>query len=165
MSREFARLGLFVLALFGLLGCGESGGPSVEYVEGVVTLDGKPIEGVTVSFSPAKPGAGMPAVGTTDANGVFKLTAVQGGRVGGGTGAGDYQVTFSKVKATGGMRADVKPGDPDYGKEDTSSRPGPSKVEYEVPQKYENAATSGFTATVAKGTNKGDKFKFDLTSK
>jgi hypothetical protein len=165
MSRVSARFGLSLLASIVLLGCGETGGPAVEYVEGVVTLDGKPIEGVNVSFSPTKPDAGTPAVGTTDANGVFKLTAVQGGKVGGGAGVGDYQVTFSKVKATGGMRTDVKPGDPDYGKESASARPGPSKIEYEVPQKYENAATSGFTAKVEKGTNKGDKFKFDLTSK
>jgi len=165
MSREPARLGLYVLALVGLLGCGDSGGPSVEYVEGVVTLDGKPIEGVTVSFSPVKPDAGTPAVGTTDANGVFKLTATQGGKPGAGTGAGEYQVAFSKVKIVGGSQV-TSSEDPNYGKDvDTSAKPQPTKVEYEVPVKYENPATSGFTATVAKGTNKGDKFKFDLASK
>ena len=164
MSRKSARLGLSVLALFGLLGCGESGGPAVEYVEGVVTLDGAPIEGVTVGFSPAKPGIGTPAVGTTDASGVFKLTAMPVGKVGGGTAVGDYQVTFSKVK-TSGQSEVTKSTDPNYGKSDQTKRPQPTKIEYIVPQKYENAATSGFTATVAKGTNKGDKFKFDLTSK
>src|SRR4029453_13121047 len=101
MSRVFGRLGPLVLALFGLVGCESSCGPAVQYVEGVVTLDGSPIEGVTVSFSPAKAGSGTPAVGTTDTNGVFKLTATQGGSVGGGAGIGDYQVTFTKVKASG----------------------------------------------------------------
>jgi len=165
MRREPARLGLLVLALVGLLGCGESGGTAVEYVEGVVTLDGKPIEGVTVSFSPVKPDVGTAAVGTTDANGVFKLTATLGGKPGGGTAMGDYQVAFSKLKVLGGSQV-TSSEDPNYGKDvNTSAPPQPTKIEYEVPQKYENPATSGFTATVAKGTNKGDKFKFDLSSK
>lgn len=164
MSRVFARLGLLALAVIGLAGCGESGGPSVEYVEGVVTLDGTPIEGVDVSFSPVNPNSGTPAVGKSDAKGVFKLTAIQGGKVGGGTGVGEYQVTFSKIKASG--QSDVtKTSDPNYGKYDTTQRPQVTQTEYIVPQKYGNPATSGFTVKVEKGSNKGDKFKFDLSSK
>jgi len=164
MTRDFARYGLLAVILSSLLGCEGSSGPAVEYVEGVVTLDGKPIEGVTVGFSPAKPGSGVPAVGTTDANGVFHLTTTSAGsKPGGGTEVGEYQVTFSKVKTSGGLSADVKPGDPGYGEFGNTREP--SKTEYLVPEKYGNPATSGITASVAKGTNKGDKFKFDLTSK
>ncbi len=163
MSSVSVRFGLLVLSLLGLLGCGEPSGPSVEYVEGVVTLDGTPIEGVTVSFSPVKEDAGTPAVGTTDASGVFKLTAIQGGKVGGGTAVGEYEVTFTKIKASG--QSDVtKSSDPNYGKSDTTQRPQATQTEYIVPQKYGNADTSGFTVKVEKGTNKGDKFKFDLKS-
>ncbi len=161
MSRVSARLGLCLLALIGLLGCGDSGGPSVQYVEGLVTLDGAPIEGVSVSFSPVKPDAGTPAVGTTDAKGVFRLTAVQGGKPGGGTGVGEYQVTFSKIKA-GGLSSVTSSTDPNYGKEDLTQRRQATQAEYIVPQKYGTAATSGFKVTVKPGTNKGDEFKFDL---
>lgn len=162
MSRESARLGLLVMAVVALLGCGETSGVPVEYVEGVVTLDGKPIEGVTVGFSPVKPDSGTPAVGTTDANGVFKLTATAGGAPGAGAGVGEYQVTFSKIK-TSGQSEVTKSTDPNYGKPMTQ-KPGPTQMEYIVPQKYGNAATSGFTATVVDGTNRGDKFKYDLKS-
>jgi hypothetical protein len=163
MSREFARIGLLVMGLVGLVGCGESGGPSVQYVEGVVTLDGEPIEGVAVGFSPVKPDSGTPAVGMTDANGVFKLTATAAGKHEAGTGVGEYNVTFSKVKTTGGSEV-TSSKDPNYGKTDTSNRPAPTKVEYIIPQKYDHPTTSGFTVTVVEGTNKGDNFKFDLKS-
>jgi hypothetical protein len=160
MNRGSGWLLLPVLALIAIIGCGDTGGPSVQYVEGVVTLDGKPIEGVTVTFSPVKAGEGTPAVGTTDASGVFKLTATQGGKPGGGAGVGEYQVAFSKVKVAGGADSAVtKSTDPGYGK--PSSRE-PTKVEHEVPEKYENPATSGFKVTVKSGTNRGDAFKFDL---
>ena len=47
---HFCLLLLSALTLFSV-GCGESG-PVVEYVQGVVTLNGSPLEGATVSFSP-----------------------------------------------------------------------------------------------------------------
>jgi hypothetical protein len=99
-------------------------------------------------------------VGLTDASGIFKLTPTAGGKPGSGAGIGEYQVTFSKVKTSGGMSADIKPGDLEYGKGGSSREP--TKIVHEVPQKYGNATTSGFTATVVDGTNQGDKFKFDL---
>ena len=162
MIRATARGGLLVLFLAALVGCPETSGVPVEYVEGVVTLDGKPIEGVNVGFSPTKAGSGTPAVGTTDANGVFTLTATAGGKPGGGAGIGEYNVTFSKVKTSGQASQVTKSTDPDYGKGGTNREP--TKMEYIVPQKYEDATTSGFTVSVVDGTNKGDKFKFDLKS-
>ena len=78
-------------------GCGGVDGPDVEYVEGVVTLDSKPIEGVTVGFSPTKADSGTPATGMTDANGVFKLTATGGGAAEKGTSVGEYNVSFFKI--------------------------------------------------------------------
>ena len=47
-------------------------GPAVEYVQGVVTLDGAPLEGATVFFSP-KGSAGKGAAGKTQSDGSFTL--------------------------------------------------------------------------------------------
>ncbi|WP_435017943.1 carboxypeptidase-like regulatory domain-containing protein [Tundrisphaera sp. TA3] len=55
-----------------LSGCGESG-PSPVKVTGVVTLDGKPVEGAVVSYlpDPASPGA-RPAEALTGADGSYR---------------------------------------------------------------------------------------------
>ena len=60
-------LGAVCLLIGMVLGCGQRG-PVVEMVEGVVLLDGQPVEGATVLFSPDAGGAadGLPAVGRTD---------------------------------------------------------------------------------------------------
>jgi len=64
------RLGMVavVFCAVGLVlsGCGPKG-PELAPVEGVVTLDGQPLEGATVLFHAE--GGGRPSTGTTDANG------------------------------------------------------------------------------------------------
>ncbi len=95
-----------VLLLVGTVaGCGDSVYP----VEGVVFLDGKPLEKCAVTFQPE---AGGPiGFGTTDENGRFRLVTAAGN----GVRAGDYQVTLSKI--TGSvpdiMPPWVGPGAPD----------------------------------------------------
>jgi hypothetical protein len=95
------KLTLIILSLSILVlsstGCG--GGGTIlktNFVEGVVTLDGVPIAGALVSFSPQ--GEGMPATGRTDANGKYTLTAMQGGGEGKGTTSGNYLVLVSKIE-------------------------------------------------------------------
>jgi hypothetical protein len=142
-------------------GCG-TGSPDVHYVEGVVTLDGQPIEGVNVSFSPVDTKSGAGAVGTTDASGGFTLTTIPNGAPGAGAKAGEYLVTFSKSTSTDTSTV-ASTDDPNYGKEDPSGgRSAPPKAERVIPVKYENPTTSGFKASVKPGQNKGDGFKFDL---
>jgi hypothetical protein len=85
-----------LLLLFVIGGCRRSG-PVVEMVEGVVALDGDPIEGVTVTFKPVS-GTGLMAFGMTRADGRFTLNATRGGKAGAGTAVGDYAVTFTKTK-------------------------------------------------------------------
>lgn len=160
MDRFSLPLALALVSALLLTGCPESG-PPVEYVEGIVTLDGKPVEGVTVSFSPVDLKVGSPAVGETDANGVYKLTATQGGSPGSGTKAGEYQVALSKVKVAGSGPEVTGTDDPNYGKS-PNPKPAPTQVEYIIPQKYENATTSGLKVTVKDGTNKGGEFNFDV---
>jgi hypothetical protein len=73
------------LALVGS-GCGSKDG--LVKVEGVVTLDGKPLEGAMVTFYPE--GSGHFANGMTDKSGAFTLTSYQPGD---GATPGDYKVT------------------------------------------------------------------------
>jgi hypothetical protein len=154
---------LSLLLLAGLLGCDGAGGPRVHYVEGVVTLDGQPVEGVLVNFSPV--GTQTAATGTTNAQGVFKLTALPSGTPEMGAEAGEYNVTFMKV-AGDSAGSEMTTDDPNYENYGTSSgggAPTAPKVEHVVPVKYNSPATSGFKVTVKEGRNTGDEFKFDLT--
>jgi len=154
-----------VAMVVGLVGCGQQG-PKVNYVEGVVTLDGSPLEGATVGFSPVDP-KGLAAVGMTDANGVFKLSTVQGGKHEAGAVAGEYYVTFDKsaVPVKSPEELERQRTDPNYGKTPPSSqRPTAPVYKSIVPPAYKSPTTSGFRATVKPGKNTGDEFKFDLKS-
>jgi hypothetical protein len=133
----------------------------VQYVEGVVTLDGKPVEGATVSFSAAD-NKGSGAVGITDASGIYKLTALPDGAAGAGAVTGDYLVTISKVTVSD-PNSVTSSDDPNYGKFSATKSEPPKSVKV-IPEKYENTATSGFKATVKPGQNKGDEFNFDCKS-
>ncbi|EAQ82818.1 carboxypeptidase-like regulatory domain-containing protein [Blastopirellula marina] len=73
MSRSLAsicRLGLLTIVV-ALLGCGGDDIP-LGYVEGTVTLDGKPVEGAIVTFVPTE-NEGTTASGRTDADGHYLL--------------------------------------------------------------------------------------------
>ena len=149
------------MLVLGLAGCsGGSKGPTVNYVEGVVTLDGTPVEGVAVGFSPSTAG-GIGAAGITDAKGVFKLTSGQAGKPAAGAVTGEYDVTFEKITlaSSGPQSTD----DPNYGKKAPGKSAAP-KPTYVVPQAYGSPKTSGFHVTVKEGKNVGDQFKFDLKS-
>lgn len=82
-------------AALSVLGCG-SGTPSVS---GTVTLDGKPIEGATVTFTPdSKDGSGIGAsYGKTDAQGRYSLRTVSGDKS--GAVVGKHKVTISKASS------------------------------------------------------------------
>lgn len=136
-------------------GCGP-GGPQVEMVEGVVVLDGVPIEGATVFFSPVSShgdaARGLPAAGRTDSDGSFTLNAGGGARPGAGTKAGDYVVTIVKQEADG-MPASYNPGQqPDLSK---------IKIRDLLPTIYKLGETSPLRATVKRGKN---TFRFELDS-
>ena len=154
---------LFAIVCFGLLsaGCG-SRGPAVQFVEGVVTLDGAALEGADVGFSPTSPDGGLSAVGGTRADGSFTLNAV-GARPGRGTAVGEYVVTVRKFQST--------PSEPfvSYSERGHDTPPPslvqPSKADPPpkslVPEFYGSLQTSPLKVTVVPGRN---SFRFDLHS-
>lgn len=150
---RLARVILPAAILTLTIGCG--GGNDANPVEGRVTLDGNPLSGATVVFSPAD-GSSDGASGITDENGVYTLFRAIGGDVGEGAVAGDYVVTVSKAPvATGNAAAS--------GSSDAMPNPTASTAaKSEVHTKYNRAETSGLTATVVDGTN--NDINFELLS-
>ena len=80
-------------------GCNRSG-LNLAHVEGVVTLDDKPVEDAAVLFLPDDPTMGPPASGTTDAEGRYTLiTANQPGAAIGATSCGHLEGEYSNHSA------------------------------------------------------------------
>ena len=159
-GHAYAYLPLLLVIALCSLGCGQSGLP-VKYVKGVVTLDGAPLEGATVIFSP-KASKGMVAAGRTQTDGSFTLNA-QGAKPGTGTTAGDYNVTISKVEMP--EFVEISTDDPRYGtpeQERLQQEADNAKPIVIVPEKYNQIETSPFTAKVESGSN---TFTFDVSSK
>ena len=144
-----------VLLIIATVGCGPRG-PAVEMVEGVVLLDGEPVEGATIFFSPApkdgKPQGGMPAAGRTGAGGTFRLNAVGGAKSGAGTKVGEYVVTIVK------QESDALPAPDPNG---PPVPPGDIKLRDLLPAIYKIGTSSPLRATVKQGKN---TYRFELES-
>lgn len=127
-----------VLLAVGVVGCGGGGRASVS---GTVTLDGKPAEGATVTFTPqSKDGGGVGAsYGKVDASGRYTLQTVVGDHR--GAAVGRHKVTISLSKAN--------PQNPE----------GAAKEQ--IPAKYNDRSELTFEVPSG-GTDKAD---FDLKSK
>lgn len=150
---------LVTLLMFGglIAGCG-SGGPATVKVRGIVNLDGKPLEGATVGFTPKD--GGRPAMGTTDASGQFALTTFTPGD---GAVIGTHTVTVSKIRSTGQqIDASTVPAGSNAMPLSGPTSPGAIKIEWVVPPKYADPKTSGFTVEVKRGM---EPVTLDLKSK
>lgn len=130
-SRFFPALAVLFLVVVVLTGC-SSKGPELAPVEGVVTLDGTPLEGATVLFHPAD--GGKPATGTTDAQGKFTLTTQN---LGEGAQVGMNNVSVSKEKKAESP-ANVEEGEI-------------VDVNLETPPKYASPKLSGLSVDVQPG--------------
>lgn len=128
-------------------GCGRNA-LKTEPVSGVLTLDGKPLVGANVMFHP-KDMDGFVAVGLTNEEGIYRLTAMKGGKFGKGTVTGEYHVTFSKT--------DIVLTNPDEIPDNHVYR-----TDFLLPLVYADINTSPFSATVVRGKN---IFDFDLKSR
>lgn len=88
------------LAALAFAGCGGSRYDFVD-VTGVVTLDGKPLEGATVKFQPQ--GGGAMSYGVTDGSGRYELETMKGER---GTIVATHTVSVSKTSGTADASSD-----------------------------------------------------------
>ena len=113
-------------------------GLEVQKVEGVVTMNEKPLEGCTVMLHP-KNSEGHVGYAITDKNGRFYIST-WGATPDGGAEIGEYDVAFDKLVENPALKTQKRV----------------------IPEKYADIATSGFTANIQKGKN---VFKFDLVSK
>lgn len=147
MFRIFASVGMIALMFAIVVGCGSRGkGLRVEYVEGVITLDGEPLPKASVTFVPINDSENSEAAGGySDDKGVYKLTAGNGDPEKGAV-AGEYRVLVSKIEAK-----DLAEGKP-YG---ASTGYSVSWTQTQLlPIIYQDRDKSPITATVKKGKNK-----------
>ncbi len=88
-KRQFLALAVLLASATLIVGCGgKPEGPELGTVKGVITVDGKPSSGLTVTFEYAN---GPAAIGTTDDNGAYTLTA-PGGRTGAPVGQATVRI-------------------------------------------------------------------------
>jgi hypothetical protein len=146
--RAIAVLSLCSLVL--AAGCGPdlSHLPKTVPASGVLTLDGKPVEGAQVVIVPANSEA-TGAYATTDASGKFSLRAFNEKD---GAIPGEYKVQVTKTVEVklAGPKGSLDGGDP-------------VRFDYGVPAKYTGVKTSGLSVTIPEtGIN---DIKLALTSK
>ena len=138
------------------VGCGPSG-PPVNLVEGKVTMDGSPLAGSTVMFSPTPSSTGRAATGLTDASGAYKLTDMAATATGSGAATGEYLVAITKSEGGGGGDGEESGSDYEYNPDPNA----PLVMKSVVPEKYTRPERSGLTATIGEGRN---EINFDLSS-
>jgi hypothetical protein len=124
-----------ILSLAAALGCGAKGAhlPKTVPAEGVVSLDGKPVDGAQVILVP-EGDASTGAYGVTDASGKFSLRAYEE-KPGAIPGAYKVQVSKTIERRLEGAKGSVDGGDP-------------VRFEYGVPAKYTGVKTSGLSVTI-----------------
>lgn len=148
---------LLVTASMLLAGCGGADRPALAPASGIVTLDGVPVEGATVTFIPVE--SGRPGTGLTDAMGRYTIKTFEDSA---GAIVGDHKVAVMKVSGDGAYALDgegpAESGDAS-GEDDGSDglsqldSPGTPKkkkpeMTYDVPQNYINPNESGLKLTV-----------------
>ncbi|GHT40488.1 hypothetical protein FACS189443_0910 [Planctomycetales bacterium] len=135
-------------------GCGEYSPYKVVFVTGTVLVDGKPMDGINVAFSPVNESEGHSAGGVTDAEGKFTLTT-GGLKVGKGAVPGKYNVLFNKSS----NEADGITSEAEYMRLFSGS---PPKVIILLPTKYNSAKTSGIPPVTVEKSGKNE-FRFELS--
>jgi hypothetical protein len=141
-------IGMVLLILLGN-GCGSQGkGLKVEYVEGIITLDGEPVSNASVTFIPITETEGAEAAGGYSNNkGVYKLTSGNGDPEAGAV-LGEYRILVSKIEVT-----DLTEG-MEYGT--STGYKETVKQTHLLPEIYRSRDKSPLKSNVKKGKNKID---------
>lgn len=152
-------LNWFVLALItggltglGLVGCGGRADVQFAEVDAVVLLDGKPIEGATVTLVPVSEGQGVSATGRTDASGRARLLPTESG----GKVQGEYYVGVAKSEVP--QRGEEEEEESSPSAEQYSVGP---ELKHIVPKRYNNPRESGIRVSIAPGQR---EVRIELTS-
>ena len=143
---------LLVSSLVVVAGCGSKGfGLKVEYVEGIVTLDGEPLADVSVTFIPKTEGGSEEAAsGYSNEKGVYKLSSMNGDPEKGAV-AGEYVVNVSKIEVqdpTAGMSYEQRT-------MMSGSTPIVKQIQL-LPAIYQDRTNTPLSFTVKSGKNKID---------
>ena len=136
MNFRFLQLGMLAL-LISCCGC-PSGSKDVGLVEGVVTLDGKPVDRATIIFYPAE---GRSSGGYTDENGHYSLIYSRDEK---GALIGQHKVTISTK-----LEEDFEDGASTEARNES------------LPPRYLDRRKTDLTAVVERGSNQID---FELKS-
>ena len=135
---------LSIMTLVFASGCGNK--IKTYPVTGKITYKGEPLVGASVAFSPKVEGQGLPALGVTDSNGVYKLQTEKG-RPYGGTTPGEYIVKVSKTEIVKtGRKVPGASGEPQEETRSVSS----------LPDKYASGSLTPLKFTVEKKANTYD---------
>ena len=151
-SALYPIMGAVLLSVIG--GCGDDDTviPHTAPVSGTITINGEPLEGAQVAFTSKLDNKSVKAArGLTDANGGYTLTTYLNpqNEVSGAT-PGEFRVTVKKTE---------RPSAATVAEQFTGGNPA-IVIKNVVPDKYANAKSSPFTATVTQdGEN---KFDFNL---
>jgi len=144
-------VGLLLIGLFlVIVGCGPQGRAlRVEFVEGVITLDGQPVSDASVTFIPKNEEDGTEAAGGfSNADGVFRLTSMNGDPERGAV-AGEYRVTVSKIEIN----------DPTAGLSEAEAAAlahVPTTQHQVLPAIYQDRVNTPLSYTVNRGRNRID---------
>ena len=142
---------LLLVSLMCLQGCKKSTAIKTDLVTGVVTMNGSPLAGATVTFLPD--GTGNTAVGTTDASGKYTLQTMLGA-ADAGTTPGDYVVTISKKEN--------RPTGQQEWSESAGEMVDIMSAHEQVPAKFTNKSSTPLKATVVAG--QANSFDFDVSN-
>jgi len=129
MSR--CLLCIALVAVVVLSGCGDAG-PNLVPVNGLVTLDGKPLPNKSLMFSPIEGTAGNGAGGSTNSEGKYTLVAMVSGATVDhpGVSPGRYRVTLFESMVIGDAAAEGA------GEPAVAVAPGGGTAESDIPPIY-----------------------------
>jgi len=141
-----------VIAVVLLTGCPSKKFIATEPVEGIVTLDGEPLEGCSITLFPVEEGQGEPGYSYTDAKGFYRVGTLKG-KIDAGTTPGEYIVGFSKyTQVPTGRKV----------KDENGDMVDQTKEANLLHSNYESREKSPWRITVTKGKN---QFDFPLNAK
>ena len=152
------RIVLFIVGLCIVVGCGGREWPPTYKTTGVVTLDGEPVVGATVSFYPTSEGQ-EPANGTTDSAGRYEMTSFNKND---GAMAGQFKVCvvrFAQPEIE--LTAEGTQWDPEQETGEESTDDG--NEHGDLPEKYSSPEESGLSVSINK--NNENVANFELSSK